>query len=129
MVLGCRERGKPSDGPFDHTTGQGWVKGVRGQYADALQKRTQVNVVLVESTGGIARGTWTRMRRLGRRAEGKGSVDRTKYGRVRRSTKSFVAHHGQQLCKAAVVGDARQIKCSVIQLKQRAFGAGQPGLD
>ncbi len=25
--------------------------------------------------------------------------------------------------------NARQIKCSVIQLKQRAFGAGQPGLD
>ena len=69
------------------------------------------------------------MRRLGRRAAGKGSVDRTRYGRVRRSTKSFVAHHGQQLCKAAVVGDARQIKCSVIQLKQRAFGAGQPGRD
>ena len=84
VVLGCQERGKPSDGPFDHATGKGWVKGVQGQYADAMRRRTQVNVVLVESTGGIARGTWTRMRRLGRRAAGKGSVDRTKYGRMRR---------------------------------------------
>ena len=39
MVLGCQERGRPSDGPFDHATGKGWVKGVQGQYADAMRKR------------------------------------------------------------------------------------------
>ena len=25
-IYGCRERGKPADGPFDHRTGLGWVQ-------------------------------------------------------------------------------------------------------
>ena len=25
-VFGCKERGRPRDGPFDHSTGKGWVK-------------------------------------------------------------------------------------------------------
>ena len=38
LVLGHGERGHPSDGPLDRTTGAGWVRAVDGQYADALAK-------------------------------------------------------------------------------------------
>ena len=39
LVLGARPRGRKQDGAFDHSTGKGWVKGVDGQYVDALKKR------------------------------------------------------------------------------------------
>ena len=35
MILGCAERGRKSDGPFDHMTGRGWVKEQKGHYYDA----------------------------------------------------------------------------------------------
>ena len=127
IVFGCKERGRRSEGPFDHGTGKGWVKAKDGQYKDALNKRTQVNLMLVESLGGVASGSRHRVRRLGRRAEGKGSVDRTKYGRTRISTKCFYTHHMQQLSKAAVVGDSRQVRRAVTMHKQKAWAARTGG--
>ena len=64
-----------------------------------------------------------RVRRLSRRAKGKGAVDRTVYGRTRISQRVFYPHHIQQMAKAAIVGDSRQVRRSNTMLKQRAHGA------
>ena len=37
-ALGCAERGVEAHGPFNHTTGKGYVAPHKGQYADALSK-------------------------------------------------------------------------------------------
>ena len=38
-ILGCRERGVPADGPYDHATGKGHVPFYPGDYHDALRGR------------------------------------------------------------------------------------------
>ena len=55
LILGCKEMGRKSQGPFIHATGRGWVKQKDGQYKDALV-RTRASVVpmIVETTGGLA---------------------------------------------------------------------------
>ena len=37
--LGCKARGRPGDGPFDHKTGKGHVEFRKGEYHDALTPR------------------------------------------------------------------------------------------
>ena len=96
-----------------------------GQYADAINKRIQVNLLLVESTGGVAPLSRAHIRRLGRRATGNKAVDYTAYGRTRISSCSFYTHHIQQLGKAAIVGDSRQVRRSITMIKQQAHGAAQ----
>ena len=59
---------------------------------------------------------------LYRRWQG-GEFDRTRYGSLRASTRSFYAYHLQQISKAAVMYDARAIRKEVITLKQKAFKA------
>ena len=56
-------------------------------------------------------------------ARSNGAIDRTRYGQLRGSTRSFLRHHTQQLVKAAVVGDSEAILRKITTLKQRAFGA------
>ena len=56
-------------------------------------------------------------------SKGPGAIDRTRYGQLRGSTRSFRRHHLQQLVKAAVVGDSEAILRQITSLKQRAFGA------
>ena len=119
MILGCAERGRKSDGPFDHKTGRGWVKYQRGHYFDALAKRSRVVPVIIEATGGISPHTRAHMRYLARRSTGKGATDRTRYGATRISTKSFYTHHGQMLVKAAVVYDALAINKQIIGQRQK----------
>ena len=51
--LGCAPRGRPTDGPFNHKTGKGYVKGKKGDYHDALfVKRNRVDLLLHEDLGG-----------------------------------------------------------------------------
>ena len=57
------------------------------------------------------------------RSKGPGAIDRTHYGQLRGSTRSFLRHHTQQLVKAAVVGDSEAILRKITTLKQSAFGA------
>ena len=129
QIFGTKAWGKKADGPLNHETGKGWVHAVKGDYADALSKGHIVNDMIVESTGGIAPHTRSVVRRLSRRAEGKGATDRTKYGTARASTRSFATHHLQRMTKAAVVYDARAIRKQVIFLKQRAFGCAAVAAD
>ena len=119
MILGCAERGRKSDGPFNHETGRGWVKFQRGHYFDALRKHSRVVPVIIEATGGITPHTRAHMRYLARRSRGKGATDRTRYGTTRISTKSFYTHHGQMLVKAAVVYDALAINKQVMSQRQK----------
>ena len=89
----------------------------------SVNKRSTVIPMIVESGGGIAPHSAAYIRRLGRRAKGRGAVDRTKYGSARSSPKSYVTHHVQQMSKAAVMYDARAIRKQVTNLKQRHLGA------
>ena len=124
LIYGHKARGNKRDGPLNHATGLGWVASVKGQYADALQKGTIVNAMIVEATGGVTPATLAVVRRLTRRSQGKGAVDRTQYGTTRVSTKSFYTHHTQQMSKAAVMYDAKAIRKQVglTGFKQHAFG-------
>ena len=86
LIYGCRERGRQRDGPLDHATGKGWVKGVKGHYHDAIVvKRTRVCAMLVENLGGISKGGRAQLWALSERTKGRGAVDRTKYGSTRAS--------------------------------------------
>jgi len=78
--LGCAPRGRPTDGPLNHKTGKGWVKGKRGDYFDALfVKRNPVEVLLHEDIGGgFSPPAAHKIRRLGRKSREHG-VDRTSY--------------------------------------------------
>ena len=70
VVLGCRQRGVPADGPFDHHTGKGHVPFHKGDYYDARHvKRNQVVPLIVEALGGIGRRGARCLRFLARRAK------------------------------------------------------------
>ena len=59
------------------------------------------------------------------RSKGANATDRTRYGRLRGSTRSFMRHHIQHVVKAAVVGDSEAILRQITFLKQRVFGTAQ----
>ena len=86
-VFGCKERGRPRDGPFDHSTGKGWVKHVEGDYPDRHAKGSRLDIILLESYGGASPHTRAIVRRYARHASAKGVTDRTKYGATRASPK------------------------------------------
>ena len=124
LIYGCRERGRQRDGPLDHATGKGWVKGVKGHYHDAIVvKRTRVCAMLVENLGGISKGGRAQLWALSERTKGRGAVDRTKYGSTRASPQSYYVHHAQQISKAAVMYDAMAIRRQIIGLRQRLVTA------
>ena len=55
MIFGAKERGRPGDRPFDHTTGVGYVKPRhRGHYHDALRvKQNTVFGLIADPLGGV----------------------------------------------------------------------------
>lgn len=123
-ILGCRARGRQADGPFNHSTGKGWVAERRGDYHDALiHKRSKVTPFIVETTGGIAPESRAALRRLARRAKAKGARDRSSYGSTRISPRSFLTHHTQQIVKGVVMYDALNIMQQIGCAKQRAHDA------
>ena len=63
----------------------------------------------------------SRLWRVARRVQVKGARDGTMYGRLRISTKSFVAHHVQRMSRAAVYNDARNICEQIGAHKQKAL--------
>ena len=124
LILGAKGRGRKGDMPFDHATGRGWVKEVKGHYHDAIfNKHARVVPFIVEAYGGVVPHARAHMRRLAERTQGRNAIDRTRYGSLRVSTRSFYAYHLQQISKAAVMYDARAIRKEVLALKQKAFKA------
>ena len=99
-ILGCEGRGRPADGPFDHSTGKGWVKERKGDYHDALfNRRSKVIAFIVEAFGVIAPQSLAALHKLARRAKTKGSRDRTAYGTARISKGPFLTHHTQRIAQ------------------------------
>ena len=120
QILGCRERGLPTDGPFDHNTGKGHVPFHKGDYYDARYvKRNQVVPLIVEALGGIGRRGARCLRFLARRAKDrKRGRDGTRYSRFHPS--NFLSHHLSKIVAAAVYTDAQHIEDGINYLKQRA---------
>ena len=83
----------------------------------------KIILFLVEAFGGISPAARKQMHVLAGRAKGRGSVDRTRYGRNRFCTRSFYKHHEQQISKAAVLYDAQAIKKAITSHKVRHFSA------
>ena len=94
-ILGTDARGSPADGPFDHSTGQGYVAERRGDYYDALKvKKLKVIPLVMETLGGIGhpgRGFLGRLANMGDPKKG-GARDNTQY--TCWTAPSFAAHHG-----------------------------------
>ena len=103
--LGCKPRGRRQDGPLDHKTGRGYVKGHKGHYDDALRVKKNVVCLLLHNTfGGFSPPAATKIRRLGRAA--RGGVDRTSYSTRHSKTRPYVVHHTQRISKTIVHCDA-----------------------
>ena len=117
-ILGVKRKGRRRDGPFDHRTGRGWVEKKKGKYEHALSQGARVSPFIVETTGAISPLSLPVVSRLSRRARGKNARDGTKYGRSRRSTKSYFVHHTQRLSMTAACEDVRGIFKSITALKQ-----------
>ena len=120
-VLGCRRRGRRRQGPFNHSTGKGWVKEVKGDYADALSKGSRVIPGVVETMGGVVPHLRAYLRYLARRARHAGGLDGTVYGSSRTSASSFYSHHIQRIGLAAQLGDARGIRRAIRERKQSLY--------
>ena len=126
-ILGCKERGLPSQGPMDHTTGKGWVAAKKGDYHDALtKKRSRVVAAVIEATGGQSPALRAEMRRLEQRAKGAGASDRTKYGTSRCSARSYMVHHTQRISLAAAMYDAMAIRKRLLGKKQKIAAPAAP---
>ena len=77
---------------------------------------------LVESSGGIDRGTLRYLNHLAKRITGAAGSDRTVYGSHPLSPKSYVPHHMQRLSAAAVVGAAKMVRGAANKLKSDIMG-------
>ena len=123
-VLGCRKRGVPADGPYDHASGRGFVDFHPGDYYDALRrKNNQVVLLLVEVFGGLAGGGARLLRFTSRRAKDKKrGRDGTKYSKFH--PENYLSHHLSAISMAAVYADACHIDDGVTGLKQDAHAAG-----
>ena len=115
-VYGCRQRGRPTDPPFCHATGRGFVKYRKGQYRDAIvNKKNTVNLLLHCLYGGAHRGAVAHLHCLQRASE---AHDGTVYDSW--AAPSYVTHWGQALSHAAVFGDACDIFNGVKKLRGAA---------
>ena len=120
-ILGCRERDRPADPPFDHNTGKGHVAFHKGDYYDAIYNKNNHQVpLIVEVFGGIASKGAQYLRFLARRAsDKKRGRDGTAYSDYHASG-GFLAHHLARISMAAVYWDAQHIDEGVRFLKQHA---------
>ena len=120
-ILGCRERDRPADPPFDHNTGKGHVAFHKGDYYDAIYiKNNHVVPLIVEVFGGIASRGARYLRFLARRAsDRKRGRDGTAYSDYH-APGGFLSHHLARISMAAVYWDAQHIDEGVRFLKQHA---------
>ena len=122
--LGCKQRGVRGEHPYNHNTGKGYYKGVKGLYHDALvNKKNQVNILLHNTFGGMCRAAAAKIRRMGRRA--KGGVDRTRYAGIGRRKLSYVRHHTQRIGSSIIKNDAYAINDEVRYLKGKLLDQGR----
>ena len=119
-ILGCRRRGRKQDGPFDHSTGKGWVERTKGDYYDAIHvKKGRVIPMITETFGGIAPHSVNQVSRLAERTRGRRARDSTHYGASRTAHKDFFVHWTNRLGFSAQIGDVRAILKNVAGRKQQ----------
>jgi len=124
-ILGVAGRGRVGDAPFDHSTGRGWMKAVRGHYHDALYvKKNSVVPLITESSGGIAPHGYAHLKMLARSSHLPGGRDGTRYGLSRTSPRSYLTHHIQRISAAVVRENARHIAAHLAGVQQQATAAG-----
>ena len=101
--FGCKARGAPTDGAFNHDVGEGWVQAREGCYHDALTvKKNTLKLLIGDPHGGVTSPTFKWLTGLGKCAT---TVrDGTVYGE--HSEGAFVAHHGACISYACVRGEA-----------------------
>ena len=127
-ILGCRQRGRPQDGPFDHNTGRGHVAHHPGDYADAQSptKNNQVVPLITEVFGGLASRACATIKFGARRAgDKKRGRDGTKYSRFHK--RNYLSHHLAAIVSAVVLTDASNIEDGISALKQRVTGLAPTG--
>ena len=108
---------------MDHGTGKGYVAKQHGHYRDALSRGQRVVPMIVEAQGGITPHALAYIGYLAKRAKGKGARDTTRYGTSRTSARGFFGHWSQRISLKAMLGDARAIRKSIVNLKRRAVEA------
>ena len=124
-VLGTRQRGLPSEPPFNHTTGAGYVKattlpGCKGaaDYADAIvNRKARVHLLVHETSGAFSAYAARRLRRLGRVARALG-IDGTDYA-TSYTASSFVSYYAQRITSACVLNGARGVFKALGQAKAK----------
>ena len=110
LVLGVPERGAASDGPFNHQTGQGWVRATTAhQYADAQTKGIPVTLLASESTGALSPTFDAALHTLDKLSRLQTSHDSTVYGIGRASPRTFYTHHLAAISNAIVMADASTV--------------------
>ena len=114
--LGCKTRGRPSDGFFKHDTGTGYVKGRQGAYHDALfKKNNTVEILLHENLGGgFSPPAAHKIRRNGRKARNHG-IDRTPYMSDRKM--SYVSFHTRAISMGITKSESQTLMDAASKLK------------
>ena len=92
----------------------------KGHYDDAIRNKLSVVIALIsECFGGVAPAAFARLSANADAIRDKGAIDRTKYGKLRASSKTYLTHHLRRLSWAIVKADADQILYMIRKEKQR----------
>ena len=119
-MLGLPERGSPSDGVFDRTTGAGYVPARSdAQYSDALSKNHGVTLLVTESTGAVSHPVYALLRDLDGQSRLATTIDHTVYGSARTSPQRFLPHHLAAISASIVLADASTLCDHASQLCSR----------
>ena len=122
-IFGCRERGSPSDGPFSHVSGTGYVQARPGDYHDALHvKKNTVIAIIADPMGGVTHASFKQLIRWA--TDAKNGRDATVYG-LYEPHGAFFAHHAAALSIAAVRREAAALDAGT---EKREFRRMHPGL-
>ena len=109
-AYGLKQRGAPTDRPFNRSTGFGYVAACNGSYSDAIAKRNPAVLVGTESTGALMPGLIFLLHVLAKNIKRGIAQDTTVYGTARVSPKAFFAHHVAEIAAAVVFADALTIR-------------------
>ena len=125
MIFGCKARGTSHEGPFDHTTGAGWVQASKGHYHDAIvNKQNTVLALIGDGFGGVT--VFSRHVLIGLAKKAKDGRDGTKYGALDVS-RSFMEFHAGAISTAVVKAEACMLERGAAALEARLVRASPDG--
>ena len=115
--------GSAGDPPLNHSTGVGWVRAVDGDYVEALERESQVFLLLHEIYGGMHEGAARHLVHLSSLAEAR---DDTPYHDPPGSKRlSYLEHWARELSLETAIGDAARVAATTAanRRKRRADGS------